>query len=83
MSREVDVVDVLLRDLPELGSESKYDIWQDGSEILCKYEVVANIIADLIESCSVDAHTGYYDPEEDARSNEVDDHTGYWYIDFD
>ena len=28
----------------------------------------------------VEINTGYYDPEEDERNNEVDRYTGWWYV---
>lgn len=70
-----------------LPSEPKGDVWASGGEILCKTEKIANDVADLIEHlyCLQDEEvcvcTGYYDPEEDAISGEVDNHTGWWYVD--
>ena len=71
--------------------QSKYGddvlIWMDGSEILCKTEWLAETLADVIENLSGgtfdSVRTGYYDPEEDMRSGEVDRYTGWYYIDFD
>jgi hypothetical protein len=40
------------------------------------------MIEDLT-GCYGDIHTGYYNPEDDEHSNEVDDHTGWWYVDYD
>ena len=59
--------------------------WCDGSEILCRNEDEADAVANFIDAIIGDSvtHTGYYDPAEDERSGEVDDHTGYYYIDFD
>ena len=61
------------------------DIWCDGSEILCKKERTAELYADLLDDIAGEriAHTGFYDPAEDERSNEVDNHTGYYYVDLD
>lgn len=61
-------------------------VWSDGSELLCHTESVADALADLIEQLyfaqgvEMICHTGYYDPAEDERSGEVDDHTGWWYV---
>lgn len=62
---------------------TKREIWTDGSEFLVKDEESADCIADFLQAMGFDSHVGYYDPEDDERSNEVDDHTGYWYIDID
>ena len=67
------------------GHQRYHGIWTDGSEILCPTEAQADVIADFIDAMVGDSfcHTGYYDPKEDERSGEVDDHTGYWYVDWD
>lgn len=65
--------------------------WTDGSEILCPSDMEAEVVADFLRDLlhgpdideRIDIHTGYYDPYEDAKSGEQDDHTGFWYIDFD
>lgn len=71
-----------LRDFPE------GEIWtQDGDEILCKTESAANAIADILTTLyktqgdENNVITGYYDPEEDEKNNEVDIRTGWWYVD--
>lgn len=71
--------------MSELPSKPGSRFWCDGSEILCKNEDEADAVANFIDSIIGDSvtHTGYYDPKEDERSNEVDDHTGYYYVDFD
>lgn len=60
-------------------------IWSDGSEILCQTESMAEAIADLFDAMYgvPIAHTGYYDPDEDERNNEVTESTGFYYVDFD
>lgn len=60
-------------------------IWTDGTEILCRTEDIADRVAKMLDAIagSPESHVGYYDPYEDARSGEVDDHTGFWYVDFD
>lgn len=80
-SQRFDLVWSVLAQLPNKPSR----FWYDGENILCKTEdeaeTIANFIDDIIgDSCT---HTGYYDPKEDERSGEVDDHTGYYYVDFD
>lgn len=71
-----------LRDFPE------GEIWtQDGDEILCKTETAANVIADMFTTLyktqgdEINVTTGYYDPEEDEKNNEVDVRTGWYYVD--
>lgn len=56
--------------------------WSDGAEFLTKSEELADRLADIMDAFA-DGHTGYYDPEEDERENAVDNHTGYWYADWD
>ena len=52
-----------------------------GDELLCNSEDLAELVADEIEEFfNVQCNTGYYDPEEDERNNEVDDRTGWWYV---
>ena len=61
-------------------------IWTDGSEILCKTEWLADTLADVIDHLAGETvtHTGYYDPEEDAKEqNGPFRTTGWYYIDFD
>lgn len=71
----------------EIDGESKVreEVWTDGTEILCADEATAERIADMLDAIagSPESHTGYYDPFEDAQSGEVDDRTGWWYVDFD
>lgn len=62
--------------------------WTNGSEILCPTETECEIVADFLEDLfagygEIKMHTGYYDPDEDRRSGETDDNTGFYYIDFD
>ena len=71
--------------MAELPRTPNGKMWCDGENILCRTEEQADAVADFLDSVIGDSvtHTGYYDPVEDERSNEVDDHTGYWYVDFD
>ena len=64
---------------------NKNPIWCDGTEILCESELLAKTIADMLDYITgeCESHYSYYDPEEDERGGEVDDHTGWWYVDFD
>ena len=56
-------------------------IWAVKDEILCDYEDVAEIIGDFLEAMGFgDVNTGYYNPEEDKRNNEVDKFTGWYYV---
>lgn len=61
--------------------------WSSGEMILCSCETESSIIADFLEdmlkeTSDLDVNTGYFDPDEDARSGEQDDYTGFYYIDF-
>ena len=67
--------------LPETPTEG-WAFWTDGTEILTKSEVHASLLAHVIDSFA-DGHYAYYDPQEDARENAIDEHTGYWYVDWD
>ena len=54
----------------------------DGTEILSsnenEIEALANLFDQLYEEGT--CNTGYYDPEEDERNNEVDAYTGLYYV---
>lgn len=80
-SERFDLLWSILEKLPNKPAR----FWYDGSEILCRNEDEADAVANFIDSIIGDSctHTGYYDPKEDERSGEVDDHTGYYYVDFD
>ncbi len=70
----------ILEALPTMPSASS-SIWTNGEAILCSTEDAANALADLIDALNIgDAVTGYYDPEEDQRNNEVDSCTGFYYV---
>ena len=74
---------------PEIDLGDKHmiipDVWTDGTEILCRTEELADAIANALDAIagSPESHVGFYDPYDDAESGEVDDHTGWWYVDFD
>ena len=69
-----------------LRDYSEGEIWTSGSEILCRTESASNTIADMFETLyktqgdEILVNTGYYDPEEDKKNNEVDRYTGWWYV---
>lgn len=65
-----------------LPHKPDYRIWSDGDEILCENENLAEHIADFIDAVYGDqtVNTGFYDPEEDQRNNEVTDSTGWYYV---
>ncbi len=55
--------------------------WTNGESILGATEEQISAIADLIDSMEIgDAVTGYYDPNEDERNNEVNECTGFYYV---
>lgn len=72
-----------------LRNYSEGPVWSSGCEILCKTEDGADALADMFETLyaaqgeEVLVNTGYYDPEEDARNNELDSFTGWWYVNID
>ena len=72
-----------------LPSNAEEEIWSDGSMILCKDGKAAKTIADVIELMykkeGIDAVivTGYYDPIDDRRNDEVDMYTGWHYVSMD
>ena len=56
-------------------------IWAVSDEILCDNEDVVEVIADFLEHMGFnEVNTGYYDPKEDKRNNEVDKFTGWYYV---
>lgn len=57
--------------------------WTDGNEFLFEDESDAEYFADFLEILGFDSNTGYYVPEEDERNGEVDEHTGWYYVDVD
>ena len=62
------------------------EMWFDGERILSPNKSDINwlmtFFEELVDETKVDflTVTGYYDPEEDKRNNEVDDHTGMYYL---
>ena len=84
------VIDNLINRVPNIYKDDlewlDVEIATDGDELLFRYESDCERFADALDDhvfgCH-ECHTGYYDPEEDERSNEVDEHTGWYYVDFD
>ena len=62
-------------------------IWSvtGDDEILCENEQTAETLADLFDAMYGEptVNTGYYDPEDDERSGETDERTGYYYVTID
>ncbi len=78
-----EALDEALKKTEEEG-KTKHGIHFTGNELLCKTETQAEGIADFFEDLGFeDVRTGYYDPEEDKRNNEVDSYTGWYYVDWD
>ena len=71
-----------LADMLPSSPEEGYRMWYDGEEILCETEQMAEHLADFIDTIyrGQTATTGYYDPEEDERNGETNDHTGWYYV---
>lgn len=90
----INTVDGLIREmiklLPCIYDEQVTDEFKethfltdpDGTEILStnreEIEALANFFDQLYEDPCI--NTGYYDPEEDKRNNEVDAYTGLYYM---
>ena len=77
------LLDMILEALPKKSEAVRY--WTNGCDILCPSEIESEIVADFIDDLLGEkvCHTGYYDPVEDYKSGEVDDSTGFYYVDFD
>lgn len=80
VEKEKSIGEILLEMLPKQPDDQVL-FWSNGDEILCKTADGADTVADLLEACGIDcAVTGYYDPDEDQRSGEVDSLTGWHYV---
>lgn len=85
-----ELLDKLLEGLPKAPdyrlASGKPSFWSDGDMILCPTEASCENVADFLQSIlrdsSIAIQTGYYDPSEDRRNGECDDHTGFYYISF-
>ena len=81
---ECNIWSYILRSLQDNSDNNRHGFWTDEEEILCKTEAQAELVADFFEDLGFcDVQTGYYDPKEDEKNNEVDIHTGYWYVSVD
>lgn len=84
-----DLIEEFMAELPDSppakGLEDDCPIWVAGDTIMCRTEWLAWTVCKIIERMCGEqvGHTGYYDPEEDERGNEVDRMTGWYYVDFD
>lgn len=83
---------LLMKILPEhyqfyetdhLISGKHYTYFQDGDQILSRSEEKINALADLFDDLGFTAVTGYYDPEEDEETGNLDSYTGFYYLRFD
>lgn len=84
-----ELLDMLLERLPKSpvirAASGKPGCWSDGGMILCPTEASCENVADFLQDILRDTivvHTGYYDPNEDRRNQECDDHSGFYYISF-
>lgn len=87
MSEEILPIDRLVADIEETTKTGVYlscGVRTNGEEILCKKEMMAELIAnilDAVEGKTVCVHTtGSYDKEEDERNGCVDSNTGWYYV---
>lgn len=78
---QVDELLELIHTLLPNSSENSPKFWSDGSEILTKTVEQATVIADFLETLGCEPlNTGFFNPIEDERNNEVDEFTGYYYV---
>lgn len=86
LMKKIDWFKEITDRLPDYSEEI---IWTGGNEILVKTESEANALADTLELLyrsqgeDILINTGYYDPEEDEKNEEVDRYTGWWYVNVD
>ncbi len=63
---------------------TKHGIHFKENELLCKTKEQAEGIADFFEDLGFyNVTAGYYDPKIDERNGEVDEYTGWYYVDWD
>lgn len=85
----MDKIDWFREIADRLRNYSAGSVWSSGYEILCRTEEGADALADMFETLYAEQgeeiliNTGYYDPAEDERNNEVDSFTGWWYVNID
>ncbi|MCI9553506.1 MAG: hypothetical protein HFE94_08240 [Acutalibacter sp.] len=77
---DVSVYDMIIKLLPQ-SKETGSKYFACDYEIITPDQQTADVIADFLEAIGVDAlTTGFYDPEEDRRNNEIDALTGHGYV---
>lgn len=77
---DVSIYDMIIKLLPQ-SKKTGMKYFACDYEIITPDQQTADIIADFLEAIGVDAPTtGFYDPEEDRRNNEVDVLTGHGYV---
>ncbi len=79
-----EAITAAMDDAKESGNYTANKIWYEGTEILCDTEGRAEAIADFLEALGFNyVSTGYYDPVEDERNDDVGLYTGWYYVNFD
>ena len=70
-----------------IESLAKAGFWTNGDFILCPTEDEQDVMLAFLETMILELQedysllSGYYDSDEDQRNNEVDDCTGFYYVD--
>ena len=83
IERKEDIFKKFCECLPGISGDK---IRSDGDMIYCRDQEAAEILADLLEvyyrktGKTVTVVTGYYDPKEDKRNEEVDEVSGWYYV---
>lgn len=79
-----EIVKAIINMLPDNSTDNCFITNYNKTEILSKEESEIEAIANLFDQLYGEGTctTGYYDPEEDNRNNEVDTYTGMYYISF-
>ena len=60
-----------------------YTFFQDDDKILSLDLEKLNALANLLDDLGATAVTGYYDPEEDEQTGNLDSYTGFYYLTID
>ena len=82
-----EYVNVIIKSLPNVFTDDTDNamIATNGDELLFRKESDCERFADALDKYVfgfAECHTGYYDPQDDMRSDEVDENTGWYYIDW-
>lgn len=89
MKEIIDLWNSILNMLPSqpkrFATSDVFGFWTNGEEILCPSEEQMNIVYEFLNDIfstfeNFTLITGWYDPEEDKKSEEQDDCTGFNYI---